>query len=222
MKEGGPSGSLFFRMHFDEHYRERATLRDGTPVELRMVRPEDKELLRRGFEQLSPHTRYLRFHGVKTELSEAELRYLTEVDGVQHLAIGAVRGEGEAQEGLGIARLVALPGEPGVAEAAITVADPAQGQGLGTLLFQRLVAAAGERGIRRIRCFVLGSNQPMQELIRRLGGGETDVRVDAGVMTIELALPAVAADASTEEAPRESGLYELLRMAARRILELRG
>ena len=204
---------------YDEHWRERATLRDGTEVVLRMVRADDKPLLREGFERLSEQTRYLRFHGVKNELTDAELRYLTEVDGVKHVAIGAVRTDADgAEHGCGIARMVQLEQEPGVAEAAITVADEHQGHGLGTLLFNRIIAAAAERGVTKIRSFVLGSNTPMQELMKRLApamGADAHVTVEQGVVTIEIPLPPV-------ERPRESSLYELLRLAARRILELRG
>lgn len=198
-------------MQFDAAYREVVSLRDGTEVVLRMVRPDDKELLRAGFARLSPQARYLRFHGVKTELSEAELRYLTEVDGVHHVAIGAARIVDGAEEGVAIARLVELAGEPGVAEAAITVLDEYQGRGLGTLLFQRIVAAARERAVERIRCLVLGSNQPMQDLLRQVAP-DTEVKVEAGVATIDIPLPGAK--------PKESSLYELLRLAARRILEL--
>lgn len=197
---------------FDERYREAIQLRDGLAIVLRTIRADDKALLSAGFHRLSPQSRYLRFHGVKTELTDAELRYLTEVDGVHHFAIGAVREVGGEEEGLGIARLVELAGEPGVAEAAITVLDEMQGKGIGTILFQRLVAAGAERGIARVRCLVLGSNQAMQDLLTRMPG-TTRVSVESGVVTIEIELPT--------QAPRESGLYELLRMAARRILELR-
>jgi GNAT superfamily N-acetyltransferase len=197
---------------FDESYREPVTLRDGAEVVLRMIRSDDKDLLRAGFHRLSEQSRYLRFHGVKTELTDAELRYLTEVDGVHHLAIGAVREVDGAEEGLGIARLVELAGEPGVAEAAITVLDEAQGKGLGRILFKRLVAAAEERGIKTVRCLVLGSNHATQEMLKQLAG-PADVKVEAGVVTIDVQLPTTA--------PRESRLYELLRLAARRVLELR-
>ena len=172
-----------------------AHLRDGTEVVLRAVRPDDKALLRDGFERLSPESRYLRFHGVKTELSDAELRYLTEVDGVRHWALGAlVDGRGA-----GIARLVQLDGEPGVAEAAITVSDDMQGRGLGTLLFQQLMAAAAERGVRKIRCLVLGSNHAMQDLLKHVGGDDAHAHVEAGVVTVDIDLPAA---------------YEVLRLAA--------
>ena len=41
-------------------------LRDGTPVVLRLVTPEDKEMLAAGFERWSPESRYARFLAPKT------------------------------------------------------------------------------------------------------------------------------------------------------------
>ena len=42
---------------FSLDYLERAILRDGTPVDIRLVTPADKELLRTGFDRLSPASR---------------------------------------------------------------------------------------------------------------------------------------------------------------------
>jgi len=39
----------------------RATLRDGTPVDVRPIRPEDADALRRAFDRLGPESRYRRF-----------------------------------------------------------------------------------------------------------------------------------------------------------------
>ena len=75
--------------HFDANYLETAELRDGTVVHLRLVRAEDKQLLRDGFDRLSADSRYRRFFTPKTHLTDDELRYLTELDGESHLAIGA-------------------------------------------------------------------------------------------------------------------------------------
>src|SRR5262249_41893514 len=159
---------------------EVATLRDGTAVVLRLVRPDDKELLRRGFARMSPESRYLRFFTPKAALTDDELRYLTEIDQDRHLAIGA--STLAADHGLGVARAIALDGEPGVAEAAIAVVDDMHGKGLGSLLFMRLVAAARERGIERVRCEVLGSNNSMQVFLQDVLPDRT-IRVDAGVVT---------------------------------------
>lgn len=201
---------------FSADYEERATLRDGTRVLIRPVRHNDKELLQRGFEQLSAQSRYLRFHTPKAALSDDELRYLTEVDGESHFAIGALRLDEQDQpgEGLGIARLIRYPDEPQVAEAAIAVADSIHGCGLGTLLFMRLVAAGCERGITRFRCEVLASNSAMKDLISAVNP-EYSVEVRAGVMSIEFALPPTGPAGSVEEPPRETSLYRFFQLAAK-------
>ncbi|HTR56003.1 MAG TPA: GNAT family N-acetyltransferase [Kofleriaceae bacterium] len=199
-------------MIFTLDYVEHATLRDGTPVVLRLLAPEDKELLRRGFERLSPESRYARFFVPKQRLTDEELRYLCEIDQQRHFAIGAIREDGDGAGnpiGLGIGRFVRLPDEPGqpsTAEAAVAVIDEVQHQGLGRLLLLRLVAAAAERGIERFRCHLLCSNSGMKALIDTLAPAQT-IEIGSGVMSIDFALPA-ADDPS-------SPLYRFFREAAR-------
>jgi GNAT superfamily N-acetyltransferase len=197
---------------FGAAYEERATLRDGTRIVLRTVRPDDKDLLRRGFLKLSPESRYLRFFAPKLDLTEDELRYLTEVDGVRHFAIGAVR-ESDG-EGLGIARFIRLDEPIAVAEAAIAVLDEMQGKGLGSLLFLRLVAAAEERGLERFRCELLGSNKGMHDFLLSIAP-ERKVQVDHGVMSIEFMLPNVPPRQPPAEPPRESSLYQFFTLVAK-------
>jgi GNAT superfamily N-acetyltransferase len=206
-------------MHFGPGYSEVVTLRDGSSCVLRPIRPDDKELLHRGFLRLSPESRYRRFFAVKNELSERELRYLTEVDGLRHVALGAVTLDGS--DGLGVARFIHLEGEPGIAEAAIAVADEQQGKGLGSLLFQRLVAAARERGVVRFRCEMLCSNQGMADLVRALAP-DASVRVSAGVSSMEFALPALGPEHPLDEPPREAGLYRLFNLVAKGAIEWTG
>lgn len=203
-------------MFFGPSYEERVTLRDGTQAVLRAIRPDDKELLRRGFLKLSPESRYRRFFAVKNDLTPEELRYLTEVDGVHHFALGAVSLDG--RDGLGVARFIQLDGEPGVAEAAIAVADEYQGKGLGALLFQRLVAAARERGVHRFRCEMLGSNQGMADLVHHVAP-DASAQVSAGVTCMEFGLPHLGPEHPATEPPRETGLYRLLSLAAKGAVE---
>ena len=176
---------------FNAQYREEARLGDGTHVVLRLVRPEDRELLRRGFERLSSESRYLRFMNVKPRLSEAELDTLMDLDGEERFAIGAVReaGDGDAPEGVGVARFARLPDEPEVAEAAVTVVDEVQGRGLGSLLLRRLAAAARERGIRYFRGEVLVRNEPMQRLLEDHAAA-TVVATGEGTVQVLVELPA--------------------------------
>ena len=201
------------RFHFDEEYRETAELEDGSRVVLRVMSPEDRELLLRGFHRLSPESRYLRFMGSKAELSESELEALTDLDGEDRFAIGAVRADGDADEaeGLGVARFARLPEDPAVAEAAVTVVDEAQGLGLGSLLLRRLAAAARERGIHRFRGDILACNEPM----RRLLATHMDATVgesDHGVTRVMVELPPF--QALMEEPDRGDLLGRLLAQAA--------
>lgn len=142
------------------------TLRDGRVVHVRAVHPEDKPLLVEGFEELSEDSRYLRFFGTKKALSDQELAYLTEVDGVHHVALGAVDERGH---GVGVARYVVLDDEPGVAEVAVTVIDELHGQGLGHALVERLVEHARGAHIHALRFWVLPINVGMLHLLRDLG-----------------------------------------------------
>ena len=206
---------------FDAAYVEDTVLRDGTAIRLRLIRAEDKDQLRDGFAKLSPESRYLRFFAPKHHLTDAELRYLTEVDGVDHLAIIAARlDEGREVDGLGVARFIRAKAEPTSAEAAIAVLDEVHGQGLGTLLFLRLVAAAAERGIERFHCEVLGENAAMVDMIAGFAP-DRSVEVSAGVLSIEFALPAVPPRIAAAEAPRESPMFRLFRKIAEGALEWR-
>lgn len=206
--------------HFDASYRETATLRDGRRVRLRLLGPADKDLLRQGFARMSPQSRYMRFFAVKQALTDKELHYLTEMDQVSHFALAAEhRTEGNESEGLGVARFIRLQERPDTAEAAIAVVDDMQGNGLGSLLFQRLVAAARERGIRRFRCEVLDSNQPMLDLMHELAPGATYDHED-GIVAIEFELPALDPAHPHHDPPRQSPLYKVLQIFARMRLGL--
>src|SRR3954465_14766129 len=83
-------------------------LTDGTEVALREIRADDKALLAAGHARLSEASRLKRFLGPKPKLTASDLRYLTEVDGVNHYAVVALVG-GHI---VGVARWVRLPRGP--------------------------------------------------------------------------------------------------------------
>ena len=91
-------------------------LRDGSHLRIRQGRRSDRELLLRGFERLSPESRYRRFLAPMPELSEDLVRYLTEIDHHDHEAMIAL--DERTGEGIGVARYVRDPDRTEVAEVA--------------------------------------------------------------------------------------------------------
>ena len=137
----------------------------GTRVLIRPIEPGDKEKLAAGLRQLSDESIRKRFLASKPRFTAAELRYLTEVDGVNHIALVAVL-ERDPEQLVAVARCVRLPDRPGTAEMAIVVGDPWQSQGLGRELATRLADAARAVGIRRFAATMLGDNEAARRLMR--------------------------------------------------------
>jgi GNAT superfamily N-acetyltransferase len=142
-------------------------LPDGTALVVRPIRPEDKALLTGGLARLSPASRQKRFLGPKHRFTLAELRYLTEIDGVDHVAYVALRGDAPT-ELVAVARLVRNPENPLAAEIAVAVGDCFQRRGVGTLLGDLLATAARDRGIRWLTATMAADNAPAHRLFRHV------------------------------------------------------
>ena len=178
------------------------TLRDGSRVDIRPVRPEDKDLFVRGWQRFGEESRYRRFMGAKGGLTRHDLAYFTEVDHVDHEALGAL--DAETGEGVGVARYIRLGEGARVAEAAVAVVDDWQGRGLGGELLRRLTARAHANGIDRFHASLFAFNKGMLNLFGALG--DMTVRRGGGIDEIEIDV----------ELPCESGdcLKTALRAAA--------
>jgi GNAT superfamily N-acetyltransferase len=176
-------------------------LRDGGEVLVRSVRSEDKPLFARGWQRFGDESRYRRFMGAKRRLSTRELSFFTDIDHVDHEALGAL--DPVSGEGLGVARYVRDPDRRHAAEAAVSVIDAMQGRGLGGILLARLCHRAAQNGIRTFTAGLLTSNHSMLRLFEKLGevrvtgrsGPELYIDVELAVAdspTLELALRSAA------------------------------
>jgi GNAT superfamily N-acetyltransferase len=190
-----------------DEWARRTVLRDGTDVLLRSIRPEDAERLVEGLRQLSPSSRYLRFHAAVESLSKEQIEYLTEVDHHDHEAIVALDLGRRDRPGVGVARYIREVYEPEVAEAAITVADAYQGQGAGTLLLGALAGRAREAGIEVFRNYVLDGNHAMLEVFDHLGA-HRELETD-GMWRVDLRVP--ASEDETTESPAGRAFLEIAR-----------
>lgn len=168
-------------------WHRHTTLRDGTRILLRQIRPEDRGRLVEGLRQLSAASRFLRFHADVTRLTERQVAYLTDVDHVDHEAIVALDLDAPTVPGIGVARYIRDPYERHVAEAAVTVADDYHGRGAGTLLLGALSAQARDHGVTVFRNYVLASNDAMLEVFDALGAARE--RENDRLWRVDLALP---------------------------------
>ena len=162
------------------------SLPDGTRILLRPIEAADKARISAALGRLSQETIRRRFLAAKPTFSTSELRYLTEVDGHNHLALAAVLAD-DPEALVGVARCVRLSDRPDTAEFAIVVADAYQGRRLGTLLARELAGAARAVGIRRFAATMLSDNAAVRRLmatisahleLERLEGGVREVVVD--------------------------------------------
>jgi GNAT superfamily N-acetyltransferase len=140
------------------------------PVRVRSIRPADAPALQAGFQELSDMSRYHRFHSGMTRLPERLLRYLTEVDGIDHVALVALEADDSGDEhGVGVARFVRNRQDPATAELAVTVLDRAQGRGVARRLLAELASAAQVRGIESFTANVIAGNSRARRLLTSLG-----------------------------------------------------
>ncbi len=150
----------------------RVQLRDESHCRIRPVSAGDRDFLADCFLRMSPDSRRMRFFAAKSELSEKDLDFLTSADGVDHIALGAIRlnVSGGETEALGFVRCIRLEQVPESAEVSIAVTDEAQRRGVGTALLERLMAVACSAGVRRFVGQTLVENHRMRALARRTGG----------------------------------------------------
>jgi RimJ/RimL family protein N-acetyltransferase len=148
-------------------YSEVESLRDGRRLEIRALRPADRNDFFAAVGRISTDSLYRRFFAVKREFSEKETSFFINVDFVNHVALIAVVVEdGKAAIAGGGRYIVASPGQ---AEVAFTVADKYHGQGIGTTLMRHLVAIARDAGLKELVADVLPDNKQMLAVFRKCG-----------------------------------------------------
>ena len=153
-----------------EHPRhtDRLRLRDGSSLTVRLVGPDDGEVLQTYFRQLSSPSRYNRFLGAMSELPPIQLDHFVhagEDDRFSVIAVRTVEGRevivGEARYG--------FEADTANFEFGISIDDRWQGQGIGAALLGNLECRAAALGANRIFGDTLRSNEAMISLARKDG-----------------------------------------------------
>ncbi len=186
---------------------KRVVLRDGSAVLVRAVRADDGPLLADGFSRLSAESRQLRFLTRKPTLSQAELRYFTDVDHHDHEALAAAQLDDG--RGVGIARYIRHAEDPEAAEVAVAVVDDWQGRGLGTELLNQLADRAREEGVRRFTALVAADNDAVSELLHDAGARVRTVHVEPGAVEYEIDLSSSGSGTALPDVLRAFGGRQL-------------
>jgi acetyltransferase len=149
------------------------TMKDGTPVTLRPIRPEDEPLMVKFHEALSERSvflRYFQLSKLSQRVAHDRLRRICFLDYDREIAIVAdhtVPDTGE-HEILAIGRLSKLHGRS-AAEVALLVRDQYQHRGLGIELLRRLIQVARDEHLDSVQAYMLRENIEMRGLIEKLG-----------------------------------------------------
>jgi acetyltransferase len=180
---------------YPKQYIFHEELRDGTPVTIRPIRPEDEPLMVRFHETLSEQSVYMRyFHMMNLDQRTAHERLtrICFIDYDREMALVAEYTDPETgeREIMGVARLSRRGAVPQEAELSVLVSDRFQRRGIGTLLLSRLLEVARAEGLSRITAEILFDNRPMQRILKELGfhlrrdTEEMDVRAELDLYMI--------------------------------------
>jgi len=168
------------------NYSAAELLRDGQPIEIRALKPEDRPDLIAAVGRASEQSLYRRFFGFKRAFTEQEIAYFSEVDHASHVALVAVAVEGGRSRIVGGGRYIVV--QPGQAEVAFVVVDQSQGRGLGARLLHHLVVLARKAGLRELAADVLSENAPMLRVFERSGLPHTSRSEGRDVVHVTLQL----------------------------------
>jgi RimJ/RimL family protein N-acetyltransferase len=160
-------------------------LRDGRPIEIRALRPEDRTDVIAAVDHMSVKSLYRRFFGLKRHFSEREIDFFLNVDFANHVVLVAVMRDAGRAAIVGGGRYIVV--RPGVAEVAFTVVDKFQGQGIGRVLMRHIAALARDAGLQELIAEVLPENTPMLKVFEKSDLKHRTVQGD-GVVHVTLQL----------------------------------
>jgi acyl-CoA synthetase (NDP forming)/RimJ/RimL family protein N-acetyltransferase len=168
---------------YPSQWETHGVLNDGGTVEIRPIKPEDRDALDAFHRRQSEESIYFRFFRHRPELTDRELDYFTQVDYRKRMAFVVM----EANHLVAVALYETLRDKPGQAEVAFFVDDANHGRGVGTLMLEYLAAAARDAGFRSLSASVLPENYRMLAVFRK-AGLDTKTRFVDGLIEVDIDL----------------------------------
>ncbi len=149
------------------------TMRDGSVVTIRPIRPEDEPLMVKLHQTLSDRSVYLRYFcslSLTRRVAHERLLKICFADYDREMALVAERVDPATGERriIGVGRLSKLR-KGNEAEVAVLVTDQYQKLGLGHELLRRVIDVARDEKLSQVSAEMLTDNVAMQVVMRRLG-----------------------------------------------------
>jgi RimJ/RimL family protein N-acetyltransferase len=168
-------------------YIANGTLKDGTVVTVRAIRRDDGNDILEVFRNLDRESIYRRFFSPKKELTEGELKQLTDVDFSQVVALVVTTQGKEGETLIGGGRFAFSGPSSQRAELAFLTEADYRGRGVASLILSQLERIAREMGVVRFEADVLAENQSMLAVFRR-SGLPMRLKRDGSVLHVTLSL----------------------------------
>lgn len=161
---------------------KRVTLKDGSELLLRPIKPTDERLEQELLYSLSDQSIYLRFFSLMSAFPHERVQYYTTVDYDEHMAIVVIAESNGEEQMIGVGRYIKEK-DSDLAELALLVRDDWQGKGVGTLMHDYLEQIARPHNISGFKGEVLEQNKRALHLFTRLGR-KAKTEYDQGVYTV--------------------------------------
>ncbi|HET8790887.1 MAG TPA: bifunctional acetate--CoA ligase family protein/GNAT family N-acetyltransferase [Modicisalibacter sp.] len=160
-------------MPYPEELREWVTLENGMPAEIRPIRGEDAPLISGFHAQLSEESIRFRYFHHKADLTKRDLSTLAQINYDRQMAFIAEHDVADgaldaAKEMLGVVRVWNDPDNIRT-EFSIIIRDDMHGQGLGSLLMNKMIRYCKGVGTLEMVGKIMVDNHPMRALMKHLG-----------------------------------------------------
>jgi acyl-CoA hydrolase len=153
---------------YPEELERYETLRDGTEIFFRAVKPNDEPALSEMLYSLSEESVRTRYMAHTMVFPHRDIQRLTNIDYRQDVAIVGLIPRVSGEEIVAIAQYFLDP-QTQVAEVAFLVQDEWQQKGMGTFLLDYITQIARRRGVKRFCAKVLPNNEPMLAIFHNSG-----------------------------------------------------
>ncbi|MBC8467949.1 MAG: GNAT family N-acetyltransferase [Planctomycetes bacterium] len=153
---------------YPEELERYETLRDGTEIFFRPVKPTDEPALSEMLYSLSEESVRTRYMTHTVVFPHRDIQRFTNIDYRQDIAIVAVIPRVSGEEIVALVQYFLDP-KTQAAEVAFLVQDEWQQKGMGTFLLDYITQIAKQRGVKKFYAKVLPTNEPMLAIFHNSG-----------------------------------------------------